>query len=69
MPSPEMLADFQAALLELLSQDLPADVIQQRLRDDPAFEGYREYVKGFDPAMIVVASALTKQWGRRIGGS
>jgi hypothetical protein len=61
----DALAGFQAALLALLAEDLPVEEIQRRLRHDPAFERFREYVDGFEPRMIEVAAALVKKWGRR----
>ena len=65
MASADDLARFQAALLDLLSQDLPADAMRQRLRDDPAFAEFREYVVGFEPRMLAVAAELVKKWGKR----
>jgi hypothetical protein len=65
-PSPESLAEFQDALLELLSQDLPVEVLVAKLRDDAAFAVFREYVLAFEPRMLEVAAELTKKWGRRV---
>jgi hypothetical protein len=59
------LARFQAALLDLLSQDLPPDAMRQRLRDDPAFAEFRDYVDRFEPRMLAVAAELVKKWGKR----
>jgi hypothetical protein len=61
------LARFQAALVDLLAQDLPADVIQGRLHEDAAFAEFRDYVDGFEPRMLAVAAELVKKWGKRSG--
>ena len=65
MPSREALADFQDALLQLLAGDWPVEVILQKLRDDPAFAEFRDYVTSLEPRMLAVAVELTKKWGRR----
>ena len=65
MASADDLAEFQAALVELLAQDLPADVFERRLREDAAFAEFRAYVGGFEPRMLAVAAELVKKWGRR----
>lgn len=62
MHTDEALAAFQAALVDLLGQDLPIEEIQRRLRHDPAFERFRDYVAGFEPRMIEVAAGLVKKW-------
>jgi hypothetical protein len=59
------LADFQAALLALLAEDLPAEAMARRLREDQAFAAYRDYVLGFEPRMLAVAAELTNKWGKR----
>ena len=59
------LAAFQAALLALLAEDLPAETLLHRLREDAAFAGYREYVEGFEPRMLAVAAELVKKWGKQ----
>jgi hypothetical protein len=63
MRTDDALATFQAALVALLAQDLPVEEIQRRLRHDPAFERFRDYVDGFEPRMIEVAAGLVKKWG------
>ncbi|MBI1831439.1 MAG: hypothetical protein HYR84_08320 [Planctomycetes bacterium] len=65
MASNDELARFQAALLDLLFQDLPIDVVQARLQSDPAFADFRTYVDGFEPRMLAVAAELVKKWGKR----
>lgn len=65
MPPAEKIANFQAALLELLAQDLPPDAIHARLRDDPAFADFRAYVSSFEPRMLAVAVELVQKWGKR----
>lgn len=61
----EELAAFQAALLELLHSDLPPAHIVDQLRDDPAFDAYRDWVDTFEPRMVETAAALVKRWARR----
>jgi hypothetical protein len=65
MASDDDLARFQASLLALLAQDLPADTIQRHLHEDEAFAEFRAYVDGFEPTMLVVAAELVKKWGKR----
>ena len=65
MASADDLAAFQSALLELLAQELPADVIERRLREDAVFAEFRTYVETFEPRMLAVAAELVKKWGRR----
>jgi hypothetical protein len=62
MHTDDALAAFQAALVELLAQDLPVEEVQRRLRHDPAFERFRDYVDSFEPRMIEVAAGLVKKW-------
>jgi hypothetical protein len=62
---PETLAAFQDALLELLAQDLPTEVIRAKLRDDPAFAEFRDYATALEPRMLAVAVELMKKWARR----
>jgi hypothetical protein len=59
------LADFQAALLDLLVQPLPAEIMHERLRTAPEFQEYQAYIADFEPRMIEVAAELVKKWGRR----
>ena len=63
--SSDQLADFQAALLELLAQEQSLESLQKRLREDPAFGPFRDYVQGFEPRMLNVASLLVRKWGNR----
>lgn len=65
MPSPEALADFQNALLELLDRKLPTEHILATLRDDPAFAAFRDYATAMEPRMLEVAVELVRKWGRR----
>ena len=64
MPTPEAVAAFQNALLTLLAEGQSEEAIRAKLRDDPVFADFREYVEGFDPRMIRVAVALVAKWGR-----
>ncbi|MBA4064165.1 MAG: hypothetical protein C0501_10715 [Isosphaera sp.] len=66
-PDDDDLAAFQAALLDLLDRNLPAEELRRRLRDDPAFAAFRGYVETFEPRMLAVAADLVKKWGRRSG--
>lgn len=61
----QQLADFQAALLEILDRfEAPTEILRElRTRDLPP--EYREWVDSFDPAMTEVAALLTKKWGVR----
>jgi hypothetical protein len=59
------LARFQAALLDLLAEDLPVDLVQHRLHEDAAFVEFRAYVDAFEPRMLTVAMELVKKWGKR----
>lgn len=61
----ERLAQFQATLLELLSQQLAPQEIMQRLRSEAAFAPYQDYVATFEPHMVEVAALLVKKWARR----
>ena len=63
--TPAQIARFQAALLDLLAQDLPLPVIRERLAQDEAFAIFREYVQSFEPRMLEVAALLVKKWGKR----
>ena len=58
------LADFQAALLDLLAQPIAANEIARRLREEAAFAPYREYSASFEPRFLEVAASLVKKWGR-----
>ena len=64
----DVLADFQAALLDLLSADLPVDEIVRRLRSDEAFVEFRDYVTQIEPRMLAIAVELVKKWGKRNSG-
>ena len=57
------LAEFQTALLDLLHQPLATEEILVRLRDDPRFAPYADYIATFEPRMVEVAAELTKKWG------
>lgn len=66
MPEKEKLAEYQDALLELLSSGLSQDQIIETLRTDARFQHYREYVKEFDPDMVAVACELMDKWAQRV---
>ncbi len=59
------LAEYQDALLELLSSGKPQSVIIETLATDSRFEPYRDYVKDFDPDMVEVACELMGKWAKR----
>ena len=59
------LVDFQDNLMTLLSSGASPTEVQERLLSDPCFEGYREYVSGFDLDMIAVACELMQKWAVR----
>ena len=64
MPEKNTLADFQDALIELLSSVKPEGDIFEILRTDPRFDHYREYVNDFDPDMVAVACELMGKWAK-----
>ena len=64
MENDEPLAAFQAALLELLHQDLPAAEILRRLQSEAVFEPFRSYLATFDLRAVEVAGELVQKWGR-----
>jgi hypothetical protein len=56
------LARFQAVLLELLAQDLPADEVHRRLAAHEASAPFAEYVAGFDLRCVEVAGRITRKF-------
>ena len=58
-------AEFQNALLELLSSGQSDDVILATLKSDSRFESYQDYIEQFDPDMVAVACELMGKWARR----
>lgn len=56
---------FQEVLVELLTSGMTYDVILERLKSDVRLADYQEYIRGFDPDMIAVASEITIKWARR----
>lgn len=62
------LAAFQAALMELLAEQLPPEEALAQMRARPAFAPFREYVETFDARAVVVATELVQRWGRRLDG-
>ena len=59
------LARFQALLLDLLMQELPADEVARRLAADEASRPFADYVRSFDLRAVEVAARITKQFGKR----
>ena len=66
-PAPEnsTLLKFQEAFLELLASGEPYEQILKTLTTDPRFENYQDYIQGFDPDMVDVASELMWKWAKR----
>lgn len=62
----EKLAQFQTALLDVLHECSTIEELRERLDKDSAFEPYRDYVRAFDPRMLLTAAELTKKWGMRL---
>jgi hypothetical protein len=65
MTENSLLAEYQDALLELLSSGLPQDAVLETLKTDPRFERYQDYVNDFDPDMVAVACELMVKWAKR----
>ncbi|HYF50373.1 MAG TPA: hypothetical protein VEJ63_13265 [Planctomycetota bacterium] len=59
------LAQFQAALLSLLDQELTAEEMLARMKSDPAFAPFKGYVEQFDLRAVEVAAEITKKWGKK----
>ena len=60
-----ILAEYQDALIELLSSDLPQDIILERLKTDSHFKDFQDYIEAFDPDMVAVACELMGKWAKR----
>jgi hypothetical protein len=65
MNAEEELANFQAALLELLDTQQDFNDMRSQLQQNPAFAPFQEYIDTFDERMLEVAAELVKKWGRR----
>jgi hypothetical protein len=65
MPEKSPLADYQDALLALLSSGLSQEEIFETLKTDSRFAEYQDYVKKFDPDMVAVACELMGKWAKR----
>jgi hypothetical protein len=65
MPKESSLIAYQDALLELLASGLPQDIILEKLKTDPRFEQYQDYIKQFDPDMVAVACELMGKWAKQ----
>lgn len=65
MSKKSTLADYQDALLELLSSGLSQDEVIKQLKTDHRFISYQDYVKEFDPDMVAVACELMGKWAKR----
>ena len=59
------LAEFQAALLEVLGSGLSAEAMLESLSRHPAAESFRDYLDSFEPRMLAVAAELVAKWGVR----
>jgi len=62
---PSTLEEYQDALLELLASGMPQDEILEKLKSDPRFANYQDYIKEFDPDMVAVACELMEKWAKR----
>jgi len=58
----DVQARFQAALLRLLRQDLPAPTIRDRLHADPTLSELADYIASLDLHALAVAQALVAKW-------
>lgn len=67
MTEQSQLAEYQDALIELLSQGLSPAEIMAKLKSDPRFENFEAYVTEFDPDMVAVASELMGKWAKYRG--
>ena len=65
MNESKQLADFQAALLEILARDESPEQLLERMNRHPACEPYRDYLASFELKMVEVAAELVKKWGVR----
>ncbi len=63
------LANYQIALLEYLDKGESAEDVLERLKSDPVFTPYLDYIGTFDLRMVEVASELVRKWGRREASS
>lgn len=61
------LADYQAALVELMAAELSLDELTRRLRADGRTAPFADYVSAFDPRCVEVTSVLMRRWAYRDG--
>lgn len=64
MTESEQLSNFQAVLLDTLSESRTPEDCLAALLASPSSAPYRDYVAGFQPPMLEVASELINKWGR-----
>lgn len=62
-----MLADFQEALLDLLSLGLAPEEVQRCLLADGRFQSLGTYIVAMEPRAIEIATELTAKWARSTG--
>lgn len=60
----EQLSHFQAVLLETLAKSRTPEDWLATLLASPSSAPFRDYVAGFQPPMLEVASELIHKWGR-----
>lgn len=64
MTEQSQLAEYQDALIELLSQGLSQAEIMAKMKSDSRFEHFEAYVNEFDPDMVAVACELMGKWAK-----
>ncbi|GDY10764.1 MAG: hypothetical protein DWI21_04795 [Planctomycetota bacterium] len=64
MTESEQLSKFQAVLLDTLSESRTPEDWLTALLASPSSAPFRDYVAGFQPPMLEVASELINKWGR-----
>lgn len=64
MTESEQLSNFQAVLLDTLAESRSPEEWLATLLASPGSAPFRDYVAGFQPPMLEVASELINKWGR-----
>lgn len=64
MTESEQLSNFQAVLLDTLSEPRTPDGWLATLLASPSTVPFRDYVASFQPPMLEVASELINKWSR-----
>jgi hypothetical protein len=58
------LADFQSALLNILSVHEQSHTIINAIDITPECHGLRSYIDTFEPRMLETGAELVKKWGK-----